>query len=386
MAHDGGVSPLRSGLVQATRVVVLGATGNFGARICRALAPDARIRVVAAARHPDRIATDPASGGAIEHARLDLRSTSFADDLRALAPAIVVHCAGPFQGQDYRVARAVLSVGAHYIDLADGREFVARFADEVGPAAIAADRIAVSGASTLPALSSAVIDALAVRFARLAEIEVIIAPAQRAPRGAATLAAVLSYAGRPFQVWKRGAWHTAYGWLDIERRNLSDLGHRWSAPCDVPDLALLPARYPGVQRVEFRAALEVGVSHLALGLIALAQRAGLTISTGRLAGRLDRMAAFVDGLGTERGGMVVKLGGLGLDGAPLTIHWRLTADHNHGPEIPCMPSALLARRLAAGTVATRGAHPCMGLLGLDEFRAEFAKWGMTTRTEEDRHG
>jgi saccharopine dehydrogenase-like NADP-dependent oxidoreductase len=372
--------------VQATRVVVLGATGNFGARICRALAFNPGIQAVAAARHPESIAADAESGGAIERARLDLRSTSFADDLRALAPAIVVHCAGPFQGQDYRVAHAVLSAGAHYIDLADGREFVARFADEVGSAAVTADRLAVAGASTLPALSSAVIDALAARFVRLAEIEVIIAPAQRAPRGAATLAAVLSYAGRPFRTWRQGEWHTAYGWLDVERRDLGDLGHRWSAPCDVPDLELFPNRYPGLQRIEFRAALELGVSHLALWLIARAQRAGLTIPVGQFAARLDRMAAYVDGFGTERGGMVVKLTGFGSDGAPLTIYWRLTADHNHGPEIPCMPSILLARKLAAGAIAMRGAHPCMGLLGLDEYAAEFGRWGMTTRIEEDRRG
>jgi hypothetical protein len=372
--------------VQATRVVVLGATGNFGARICRALASDPNVRIVAAARHPEPIAAESGSGGAIEHARLDLRTTSFADDLRALEPAIVVHCAGPFQGQDYRVAHTVLSAGAHYIDLADGREFVARFADEVGSAAVAAGRLAVAGASTLPALSSAVIDALAARFARLAEIEVIIAPAQRAPRGAATLAAVLSYAGRPFRTWRHGDWHAAYGWLDVERRDLGDLGHRWSAPCDVPDLELFPARYPGLQRVEFRAALEVGVSHLALWLIARAQRAGLTFPAGRLAGRLDRLAACVDGFGTERGGMVVKLTGFGSEGAPLTIDWRLTADHNHGPEIPCMPSVLLARRLAAGTIALRGAHPCMGLLGLDDYAPEFARWGMATRIEEEYGG
>jgi dihydrodipicolinate reductase len=34
--------------VQATRVVVLGATGNFGARICRALASAPNVRIVAA--------------------------------------------------------------------------------------------------------------------------------------------------------------------------------------------------------------------------------------------------------------------------------------------------------------------------------------------------
>lgn len=369
-----------------TRVIVLGATGNFGARICRALASDPKLQVIGASRHSRPAAAAEQTGTAVEHARLDLRGESFANELRALAPAIVVHCAGPFQGQDYRVARAVLSAGAHYIDLADGRGFVARFADEIGAASIAANRVAICGASTLPALSSAVIDAFAPRFARIDEIEVIIAPAQRAPRGAATLAAVFSYAGRPFQVWRGGAWHVAYGWQELERRDLADLGRRWSAPCDVPDLELFPSRYPSVRRVEFRAALELGVSHFALWLIAAVQRAGVPMRTARFAERIDQLATLFDGFGSEQGGMVVQLVGVGSDGAPLIVRWRLTADHNHGPEIPCMPSILLARKLAAGELVARGAHPCMGFLGLEDYADEFARWGMTTRVEESRRG
>jgi hypothetical protein len=41
-------------------------------------------------------------------------------------------------------------------------------------------------------------------------------------------------------------------------------GRRLTAVCDVPDLALFPKRYPGVQSVTFRAALEVSCEHLAL--------------------------------------------------------------------------------------------------------------------------
>jgi len=43
----------------------------------------------------------------------------------------VIHCAGPFQSQDYRVALAAMAAGAHYLDLADGRQFVARFSHHV---------------------------------------------------------------------------------------------------------------------------------------------------------------------------------------------------------------------------------------------------------------
>ena len=58
---------------------------------------------------------------------------TFAAQLKALNPDLVIHCAGPFQGQDYRVALASMACDAHYIDIADGRDFVGRFVDAVGP-------------------------------------------------------------------------------------------------------------------------------------------------------------------------------------------------------------------------------------------------------------
>ena len=47
-------------------------------------------------------------------------------------------------------------------------------------------------------------------------------------------------------------------------------------------------------------------------------------------------------------------------------------------EIPAMPAILLARKIATGNVDQIGALPWMGLLTLDEFVPEFAKWGMQT--------
>jgi saccharopine dehydrogenase-like NADP-dependent oxidoreductase len=68
----------------------------------------------------------------------------FATGLASLAPDLVIHCAGPVQGQDYRVAFASMACGANYIDIADGRDLVAGFVNAVGPAAEAAGRIAIT--------------------------------------------------------------------------------------------------------------------------------------------------------------------------------------------------------------------------------------------------
>jgi saccharopine dehydrogenase-like NADP-dependent oxidoreductase len=114
--------------VTETRVVVLGGFGNFGARICRRVALESGIDVVATGRQ----VRDGASG-TVRGARLDLNTPTFPLDLAALQPDIVIHCAGPFQDQDYRVAEAALNCRAHYVDLADGRAFVARLSAERAP-------------------------------------------------------------------------------------------------------------------------------------------------------------------------------------------------------------------------------------------------------------
>ncbi len=363
------------------RVVVIGGYGNFGSRVCRGLAGSPAMEIIAAGRHPDS-GRSGLSDPNLQHARLDHSARDFPAELKRLAPGLVIHCAGPFQSQDYRVALAALAAGAHYLDLADGRQFVARFSHHVHSAARAAQRIAISGASSLPALSSAVIDSLIARLAHIEEIQIAIAPGQRAPRGEATIAAVLGYAGRPFKWRSRGAWRDAWGWQELKRLRFYALGGRWAAACDVPDLELFPKRYPGMRTVEFRASLEIGVQQFALWLAALLRRRGVPLPIERWAKPLGRIASWMNVFGGDLGGMLVSLAGRRPDGSRARIEWHLTADAQHGPEIPCMAAILLARKLAQGGVAQPGAFPCMGFLALPEFETEFARWRITTVVKE----
>ncbi len=363
------------------RVVVIGGYGNFGARVCRALAGPPAMEVVAAGRHPD------AGRGALadlnlQHARLDHSARDFPAALARLAPGLVIHCAGPFQSQDYRVALAAMAAGAHYLDLADGRQFVTRFPYYVHSAARAAQRMAISGASSVPALSSAVIDSLIARLSQIEEIQIAIAPGQRAPLGEATIAAVLGYAGRRFKWRTGGAWHDAWGWQELKRMRFYGLGARWAAACDVPDLELFPKRYPGIRTMEFRASLEIGAQQFALWLAALLRRRGMALPIERWARPLARIASWMDAFGGDLGGMLVNLTGKRSDGSRARVEWHLTADALHGPEIPCMAAILLARKLAQGGFAQPGAFACMGFLTLPEFETEFARWRITTVVRE----
>jgi NAD(P)-dependent dehydrogenase (short-subunit alcohol dehydrogenase family) len=364
------------------KVVVLGGYGNFGARICRALAGDPAIEVVVAARGLAR-AQAFASPLGLEAAALDTADAAFAQRLRDIGAGLVIHTAGPFQGQDYGVARAAAAAACHYIDLADGRRFVCDFGAAMDAVFLQAGRCGIAGASTVPALSSAVVDALQPRFARLDAIDFCIAPAQRAPRGAATVAGVLSYCGAPVQVWQDGRWQEQRGWAEPRPVRFARLRARRGALCDIPDLELFPARYPPVSDVMFRAALEVGVTQQAFAVLAGLRRRGLSLSSGWLPWLLHHTGRLFDGLGTPDGGMVVRVRGQDADARPLQLAWHITAPGHHGPEIPCMAAILLARRLARGEKLPAGAQACMGLLKLEDFAPEFARWGMITETLEE---
>jgi hypothetical protein len=359
------------------RVLVLGGAGNFGARIVRALKDEPGLQVIAAAR---RVVAVPGAMD-VPTVQLDIASLDFAERLRDLAPGLVIHCVGPFQGQEYHVARAALAAGAHYIDLADGREFVAGFAAALNATATGSNRVAISGASTLPALSTAVIDQLQVGLSSMDSIQIVIAPGQRASRGAATLAAVFSYLGRPIRVWRAGQWQTGWGWMALQRFDLG-FGTRWGALCDVADLALQPARYPDVRTVTFHAALEIRTQHLVLWMLAGLRRLGLPLPIQRWAGAFDRLAAMFDVFGGEWGGMQVQLVGTTSAGERIRRTWTLQAPVMNGPEIPCMTAILLAQRWAGGSLPAAGAYPCMGLVSLADFAPLFARWGITTSVRE----
>ncbi len=366
------------------KTLVLGGYGNFGARICRALAADPGIVLLVAGRDAQRAAAFASSiGGNARGVRIDAQAPGFADTLRELGVELVIHTAGPFQRQDYRVPQAVAQAGAHYIDLADGRRFVCDFPAALDAVFRAAGRTAVSGASTVPALSSAVVDQLCAGWQAIRGIDICIAPAQGAPRGEATLAGVLAYCGEPIRVWQVGRWVEQPGWAAPAKVEFARMKPRRGALCDIPDLELFPLRYAGVQSVMFRAALEVGLAQQAFAVMASMRRMGLLPAPQKLAALLNSAGRVFDGLGSALGGMVVRVEGTDAQGQPTRRAWHIAADDNHGPEIPCMAAILLARKLARGEAVPIGAHACAGLLALPEFEPEFARWGMVTDVVEE---
>jgi len=263
--------------------LVIGGTGQFGARISRRLAKLQSIELLISSRDQGRaevLAQEIQSSNpnaTVSGIALDQRSADFESDIKKLVPFIVIHTTGPYQGQDYRVAEACIAVGSHYIDLADGRQFVDNF-KTLNDAARRSGVLLVSGASTLPGISTAVIDVLKPKLNHIDGIEISIAPAHQTPRGPGTVAAVLSYCGQPFRILKDGNWQTIYGWQNMRVQKHPALGRRLSGACDVPDLSLLPEYVPGVKDVSFHAALEASWEQISLWIMAWMTR--LHVSRG----------------------------------------------------------------------------------------------------------
>lgn len=378
-------------MAQPKKIVVVGGTGNFGSRICHRLLGQSNTVLVVTSRSlssAKSLATrlhEQHPGAIVDAAALDQSSPGFAESLKQLGPDIVIHTAGPYQGQDYRVARACIACASHYIDLADGREFVSGF-DVLHNEASRRGVLLVSGASTLPGLSSAVVEQLRGHFATIHGVEISIAPAHQTPRGSGTVAAVLSYCGKPFDVMEDGNWVTRFGWQNLKAQRYPELGFRISAACDVPDLGLLPELMPEVETVTFHAALEAKWEQIALWKMAWATRLGIVSDWDRFIPAFQWLSNRLIKLGSVTGGMQVRLSGVGQDRQPMSIAWNLVAQNNHGPEIPCIPALILARKLASDQIAESGARACVGMITLSEFDAEVSdlsiRWKIDMGTDE----
>ena len=354
------------------RVLVIGGYGFFGRRLVERLSLQAALHVIVAGRSAQQAAAlvselRPTAASALSSVALDAMSDEFPAWLDRLQVRAVVHASGPFQGQDYRVALSCTAAGVHYVDLADGRDFVVGIT-AIDVAATAAGVCVLSGASSVPALSGAAVDELTHGWRRVDAIDIGISPGNRAERGLSTVRAGLSYCGRPIPQ-ADGA--TLTGWLRTRaRRYPAPVGWRLLSPCDVPDPALLPSRYPGRPVVHFGAGLELFALHLGMNAMALVGRLGLVRDWTRHAEWLKRCSDRCMAFGTDAGAMHATARGLDAQGRPARRTWTLLATRGDGPWVPTLAAAALVRRLAAGATPAIGARPCVGELTLDDFARE----------------
>jgi NAD(P)-dependent dehydrogenase (short-subunit alcohol dehydrogenase family) len=368
-----------------TTVLVIGAGGVFGSRLAEGLLRHG-FGVGIAGR--DRARAEAVAGrlraafpdGRIEVAVMDT-ATLTAEMLKATGASIVADMAGPFQGAQPTTARAAIAAGLSYVDLADGRDFVKAF-PALDEAAKVAGVVALTGCSSTPALSNAVLDRLTQGWREVTAVEAAISPGARAPRGLSVMQAILSWLGRPIMVFDGGVWTMRRGWSGLHRRDFGPAGRRRVSLCETPDLDLFPARFAPRDRALFLAGLEPWPLHLGAWVLSGLVRV-FRFDPVPLAELLVRLSGWVSVVGSDRGAMRVQALGADGQGRAVRAVWRLVAEPGEGPVTPSLPALAAIRAIVAGQV-TPGARACVGVLPLEAIVDEMRPHGLATETQVER--
>lgn len=364
------------------RVVVLGGYGVFGSRLCRLLARDGHA-VWIAGRRRDRAAALARDLGPNAYA-LVVDRTGDPDAALAVDPDVIVDAAGPFGtyadlGDPYRVARLCVRHGIDYLDLSDDAGFTAGIAVLDAEARSAGCRV-LSGASSVPGLSSAAVAELSRGMTSILRIDGAILPGNRAPRGASVIAGIVAQLGRPLRVWHGGRWREERAWGAARRIALAPDLVRRGRMIAVPDLALFPSAF-GARSVTFHAGLELRALDLGLRVLAAIRRVWPFAVTPGRAAALRRLAALTEPFGSDRGGMRVAVVGTLPDApSPVEREWRLVVEGGDGPFVPGVVCRAVLRRLERdpGSMPP-GARPAIAAVSLAE--AEAAMADLAARTD-----
>lgn len=364
-----------------SRILVIGGYGGFGARLSRRLLA-AGHDVLVAGRSADKAA---AFCNGLDHAEPVVadRDHGIGLVMARHRPDLVIDAAGPFQGSGYIVPEACVAMRIPYLDLADARDFVCGIG-ALDKLARAAGVAIISGASSVPALSGAVVRDLAADLTQVDSIDMALSASNRASAGQSIAEAMLSYIGQPVSLWRGKRWETVHGWQELRREPMivggSGLAGRLVGIADVPDHAIVPDALPGRPAATFRAGTELDFQMASLWLLSWPVRwgwLGSLLPWKRVLMALYRVSAR---LGGDRSGMTITLKGRRGD-AGIERRWTIVATNGEGPEIPTLAAEILAGRILAGQVAP-GARHAWHELEPEDFEPLFARLAIRHGTVE----
>ncbi len=364
------------------RILILGGYGVFGGRLAQ-LISDLPVEVLVAGRSASKAgAFCAAAEGTASFTPLVVDRDQIADTLRSQKPDMLVDASGPFQayGADpYNVIRACIDTGTHYLDFADGADFVFGV-DQFDTAARDAGVFILSGVSSFPVLTAAVLRHLGHDM-QITHVTGGIAPSPHAGIGLNVMRAVLSYAGAPVQMIRGGRPITAMGLTENRFATIAPPGKlplkrlRFSL-VDVPDLRVIPPEHPAIQEVWMGAGPVPDILHRMLNLCAKARAKGWLPPLAPFASLFYRALNLMK-FGPHRGGMFIDARGHDKDG-PRAKSWHLLAEGDDGPLIPSMAIEAIIRKTIAGNAPAPGARAATHVLELSDYDTLFVARQITT--------
>lgn len=343
------------------KVLVIGGTGAFGALLCDLLHRDGHAVTVATRTRPT----------AMKFPHLLFDRNGPLDGV--IGFDVIVDAAGPFHayGNDpYRIARAAIATGAHYFDLSDNADFCQGIGG-LDTQAKAAGVAVVSGMSSVPAISSAVVTALCDGQTPLM-IESAIMPGNKAPRGRSVVASILNQTGMPYEITQGGKPATVRSWSDPRRYDFG-VGQRQAWRIEVPDQRLFPTHF-NCPNVTFRAGLELGVMRYGLAALSLVRgRIGFAIPNWFVSAMMTA-AKILAPLGSDVGGMLVSVT-LPNESGFIRKTWKMLAKNGDGPYTPTIAVRAACRDLSK---MQRGAYPAISAVSLNAINPCFDDLDITT--------
>lgn len=383
-------------------VLIIGGYGEFGGRLAKLLQRDGMSVVIAGRDFNKARKFCRANGGT----PLKLDITTDLILIETLDVDVVVDAAGPFQsyGQDqqrYHLARRTLECGAHYLDLSDDGKFSSGISC-LDTLAKQQQRFALSGASSTPALSGAVVTALQENLCSIEKIETSILPGSRAPQGQSVMSAILDQVGNPVSFWRDGAWEEHIGWSTPVRKRINDTLCRNANLINAADAVLFPKHF-NARSVIFRAGLAMPIMHLSLQWLGALRSYGLLPNLTKFIAPLRWCANRLVAFGSDHGGMLVEVIGkrksastlndgqlhelsaiesateetLSNDSHLVSSTWCLSAEPGQGPFIPTIAIRAILRNIHQ---VPSGARACIGELPLQKYAQAMDDLGVHTHS------
>lgn len=366
-------------------ILIIGGTGVFGKRLLTHLAHFEKIAVVFSSRSLKK-ADDLAAKLCKRHPGRQIRgialdhSHNLAEVLANLKPFAVIDCSGPFQSADYKSAETILKSGAHLIDLADARDYLAAYHTHLDDLARKHNVVGLSGASSTPALSTCVVRDLTRNWQRVDTIDICITPGGKSEVGASVIAAIMSYAGADIPTWRNGQLETVSGWGHSKKTRIAGLGKRRVAPVETFDAESHGPLFNVHARVSFSAGLESQLEQWGMELIARLRRQRLVPHPRHLIPLLLQLRKVTRLFTSDKGGMQVEISGIDASGHQAHAKWSLLAKQDHGPFIPVLPAAATLRRLLENSIPA-GARTADQALRLEDIQNEWLPYDITASTQ-----
>lgn len=380
------------------KILILGGYGTFGGRLAKLLADDNRITLIIAGRSKQK-AEDfckNLTSGADRIAFSFDRNGDVESQIREINPSLVVDATGPFQiyGADpYRVVKACIALSVDYMDLADGSDFVKNIR-QFDEQAKKQNIYVLSGVSSFPVLTAAVVRKLSKGLNKINSIKAGIAPSPYAGVGLNVIRAITTYAGKRLSLTRNGQPSFGYALTETMRHTISPPGYlplknTLFSLVDVPDLQILPELWPKLDSIWMGAGPVPEILHRMLIGLSWMVRIKLLPSLLPFASLFHFVINIVR-WGEHRGGMFVLIDGFDSNGKKIERSWHLLAERNDGPFIPSMGMEAIVKRSLSGKNLAVGARPATQDLELEDYENIFktkaiytGQWEQNENTNQD---